>query len=131
MFAKTLLWVITLLLFVICRPAIFFTIYKTSLTLRKCFRRNLRYMAKFVIMLALKFKFFFLILPFYKIKLLFLIFVKISLLRRLIYCFIVDNRNLEIVNRLEMWDRGLLSLAASVEWPLQVWIIPSQRYTML
>lgn len=63
-------------------------------------RRNSRCVAKFVIMLALKFKFAFPILPVCEIKLVFLVFVKIALYR-LMYYFIVDNRNVQIIDKVE------------------------------
>ena len=62
-------------------------------------KRNPRYVAKFLITLALRFKFALPILPVYKVKLVFLVFVKIALLRRLMYRFIVDNRSVEIIDK--------------------------------
>ena len=66
---------------------------------RRCLRRNLRYVAKFLIMLALKFKFALPILPVCKVKLVFLVFVKIALFYRLMYHFIVDNGSVQIIDK--------------------------------
>lgn len=62
-------------------------------------RRNSRYVAKFVIMLALRYKFILPILSVYKIKLIFPVFVQIALLRRLIYHFIIDNKSIQIIDK--------------------------------
>lgn len=83
----------------ICRPTTFFIIYKTFFALRRYLRRNLRCIAKFVITLALKFKFALQILLVYEVKLVFLTFVKITLLHRLIYCFIIDTKSVQIIDK--------------------------------
>lgn len=83
----------------IYRPATFFTTYKTSFALKRCLKRNPRYIAKFIITLALRFKFALLILLVYEIKLNLFVFVKIALLYRLIYCFIIDNRSIQIIDK--------------------------------
>lgn len=70
-------------------------------------RRNLKCVAKFVVILALKFKFALSILPVYKIKLVFLVFVKIALLYRLIYHFVVDDKIIQIIDK-----------ARSVKWKI-------------
>lgn len=78
----------------IYRPITIFIIYKTFFALKKWFKKNLRYIAKFIITLILRFKFAFLILLVYKIKFVFFVLVKIAQLYRLIYCFIVDNKSI-------------------------------------
>lgn len=81
----------------ICRSKTFFTAYKTSFALKKWLKRNLRYVTKFVIMLDLKFKFAFLILQVCEIKLALLVVIQIDLFYRLMYCFIIDNNNIQII----------------------------------
>lgn len=66
---------------------------------RKCWRKNPKCVPKFIITLNLRFKFVLLILPVYEIKLILLIFVKITLLYRLIYYFIVTNRSIQIIDK--------------------------------
>ncbi len=50
-------------------------------------------------MLTLRSKFALPILPICEVKLVLLIFVKITLLCRLIYHFIVDNKSIQIINK--------------------------------
>lgn len=83
----------------IYRSTILFIIYKTFFVSKKCLRKNLRCIAKFVITLALRFKFAFLILLICKVKFVLLIFVKIALLHKLIYRFIIDNKSVQIIDK--------------------------------
>lgn len=66
-------------------------------------------------MLALRFQFLLLILSVYKKKLTFYIFIKITLLHRLIYCFIVDNRNIQIINKNKILDKRLIRLVVNTK----------------
>lgn len=90
-----------------CRSTIFLATYKTSLALRRYFRRNSRYVAKFVIILASKLTFALWMLAFCEIKLVLFVFVKITLLHRLVYYFIVDNRDIQIIDK-----------AAKIKWKI-------------
>lgn len=85
----------------ICRPTTFFIIYTTSVISKKCWEKNLRYVAKFEIILALRFKFTFPILLVYKIKLGLLVFIKIVLFFIFMYCFIFDNKSIQIIDKIE------------------------------
>lgn len=54
-----------------------------------------------MIVLAWRFKFVFPIPPINEVKLVFLIFVKIALLYKLIYYFIIDNKSIYIIDKAE------------------------------
>lgn len=62
-------------------------------------RKNPRCLAKYMITLALRFKFPLPVLPVSEVKLVFFVFVKIDLLRGLMYRFIVDNRGVQIIDK--------------------------------
>ena len=85
----------------ISRPTTFFNIYKISFISKRYLKRNPRCVTKFVITLALKLKFSLPILPVYQVKLVLLIFVKIVLLHRLMYHFIIDNVKIQIIDKAE------------------------------
>lgn len=97
--AKTIFWIISLLLWMIYRPITVFAIYKILFILKRCLRKNWRYVVKFVIILALIFKFALLILAIDKVKLVIFVFIDIILLHKFVYNFIVDNRNIQIIDK--------------------------------
>ena len=83
----------------ICGPATLFATYKTSLVSKRCWRKNSRCVAEFVITLALRFKFALSIPAVCEAKLVLLVSVEKALLRRLMYRFIVDNRGVQIIDK--------------------------------
>lgn len=61
-------------------------------------KKTSRYIAKFLITLDLKFKFALLILLIYEVKVFILIIIKIPLLYKLLYCFIVYIKGIKIID---------------------------------
>lgn len=82
-------------------------------------RRNSRYVDKFVITLVLRFEYTLPILPVYRVKLVLLVFVERTLLRRFMYCFVVNNSTIQITDKVRniKWrtnEAGSKSLVSSI-----------------